>query len=108
MYIEVTGYGPALVLIHGWAMHSGVFAPLVEQLRPHHTLYLVDLPGHGYNHTTPTPLALPQVVHAIAAATSSSVVGLVTWWIIRTSRRSDPAPSTWPHHAGRYPMLRTA
>ncbi len=73
MYIEVTGYGPALVLIHGWAMHSGVFAPLVEQLRPHHTLYLVDLPGHGYNHTTPTPLALPQVVHAIAAATPPAV-----------------------------------
>ncbi|AAF84165.1 pimelyl-ACP methyl ester esterase [Xylella fastidiosa] len=73
MYIEVTGYGPALVLIHGWAMHSGVFAPLVEQLRAHHTLYLVDLPGHGYNHTTLTPLALPHVVHAIAAATPPAV-----------------------------------
>ncbi|AXI83152.1 pimeloyl-ACP methyl ester esterase BioH [Xylella taiwanensis] len=73
MHIEVTGHGPALVLIHGWALHSGVFIPLVEQLADHHTLYLVDLPGHGHSHTTPTPLALPHVVRAIAAATPPAV-----------------------------------
>ncbi|HHW4683079.1 MAG TPA: pimeloyl-ACP methyl ester esterase BioH, partial [Xylella sp.] len=73
MHIEVTGHGPALVLIHGWALHSGVFAPLVEQLANHHSLYMVDLPGHGHSHTTPVPLALPHVVHAIASATPPAV-----------------------------------
>ena len=48
MHIETTGRGPALALIHGWAMHSGLFAPLVERLADRHTLHLVDLPGHGH------------------------------------------------------------
>ena len=29
---DVTGQGPALVLLHGWAMHAGIFGPLVERL----------------------------------------------------------------------------
>ena len=32
MHIHVTGSGPALVLIHGWALHGGIFAPLVEAI----------------------------------------------------------------------------
>ena len=34
-------------LIHGWAMHGGIFAPLVDALAAHWRLHLVDLPGHG-------------------------------------------------------------
>ena len=47
MNIETLGSGPPLVLIHGWAMHGGIFAPLSERLAQQHTLHLVDLPGHG-------------------------------------------------------------
>src|SRR3546814_1101663 len=45
LYIEETGEGPPLVLLHGWAMHGGVFALLVERLRERYRLYVVDLPG---------------------------------------------------------------
>ena len=45
--IETIGEGPPLVLLHGWAMHGGIFAPLVRALAPHRTLHVVDLPGHG-------------------------------------------------------------
>lgn len=48
MHIETLGAGPALALIHGWAMHGGLFAPLVERLAARYTLHLVDLPGHGH------------------------------------------------------------
>ena len=48
MHIETHGAGPALALIHGWAMHGGVFAPLVAALQHRYTLHLVDLPGHGH------------------------------------------------------------
>lgn len=48
MHIDVIGTGPALGLVHGWAMHGGLFAPLIERLRAHRTLHIVDLPGHGH------------------------------------------------------------
>lgn len=47
LHVAVEGSGPPLVLLHGWAMHGGVFATLVERLRDRHTLHVVDLPGHG-------------------------------------------------------------
>jgi len=61
MYIQTAGAPagsgrPALALIHGWAMHAGLFAPLVERLGQAFTLHLVDLPGHGYAREDATPL----------------------------------------------------
>ncbi|MFA5591649.1 MAG: pimeloyl-ACP methyl ester esterase BioH [Lysobacteraceae bacterium] len=60
MHIETHGSGPALVLIHGWAMHSGLFAPLVRALDGRVALHLVDLPGHGRSRgqSLPEPDAL--------------------------------------------------
>ena len=73
MHIQTIGQGPALVLIHGWALHGGVFAPLVERLSTQFQLHLVDLPGHGHSQDDDTPLALPHLVRAIAAATPPAV-----------------------------------
>jgi pimeloyl-[acyl-carrier protein] methyl ester esterase len=67
LHVEVIGRGPPLVLLHGWAMHGGVFAPLVERLRAHHTLHVVDLPGHGYSRDSTVPLTLDACADAIAA-----------------------------------------
>ena len=47
MHIETHGAGPDLVLIHGWAMHGGIFAPLTPALAAHFRVHVVDLPGHG-------------------------------------------------------------
>lgn len=47
LHIESKGRGPDLVLLHGWGMHGGIWAPLAEKLVDHFTLHLVDLPGHG-------------------------------------------------------------
>jgi pimeloyl-[acyl-carrier protein] methyl ester esterase len=49
MHIETQGDGEDLVLVHGWAMHSGIFAPLSRELAPKFRLHLVDLPGHGFS-----------------------------------------------------------
>jgi len=73
MHIETIGQGPSLVLIHGWALHGGVFAPLVSRLSSRFQLHLVDLPGHGHSRDDDTPLALPHVVSQIAAATPPAV-----------------------------------
>lgn len=47
MHVEVHGQGPALVLIHGWAMHGGIFASLLREIVREFEVHLVDLPGHG-------------------------------------------------------------
>ncbi len=49
MILEITGAGPDLVLIHGWAMHAGIFSPLTRLLTAHFRVHLIDLPGHGKN-----------------------------------------------------------
>jgi pimeloyl-[acyl-carrier protein] methyl ester esterase len=64
--MEVTGQGPPLVLLHGWAMHSGIWGPLVANLARHHRVIAVDLPGHG--HSAPTaPCTLDAMAEAVDA-----------------------------------------
>lgn len=69
MHIEVRGSGPALVMLHGWAMHAGIFAPLSERLESHFTLHLVDLPGHGHSADSPVALELGSVAQQVIAHT---------------------------------------
>jgi len=47
LHIETSGQGPDLVLLHGWAMHSGIWGSVRDALAQHFRLHLVDLPGHG-------------------------------------------------------------
>jgi pimeloyl-[acyl-carrier protein] methyl ester esterase len=49
MHVESVGSGPDLILIHGWAMHGGIFAPLTPLLAERFRVHVVDLPGHGYS-----------------------------------------------------------
>lgn len=65
LHVEVAGNGPPLVMLHGWAMHGGVFEPLRARLQAQRTLYLVDLPGHGASRDSTLPLALEPVVDAL-------------------------------------------
>ena len=52
IYIETTGAGPNLVLLHGWGMNSAVWQPIIKRLGKHFTLHLVDLPGMGLSRPT--------------------------------------------------------
>lgn len=72
MHIESHGDGPSIALVHGWAMHGGLFMPLVERLRERYTLHLVDLPGHGRSRDSDMPLdpaaLAPVLVDAVPDA----------------------------------------
>ena len=65
LHVDIAGSGPPLVLLHGWAMHGGVFAPLVRRLRDRWTLHVVDLPGHGRNRDCGVPLQPEACVAAL-------------------------------------------
>ena len=97
LHVEVVGRGPPLVLLHGWAMHGGVFAPLVERLRERCTLHLVDLPGHGRSRDCGVPLALDACTDAIVAQVPAapwcgwSLGGLFALHAAATRPRQVPA-----------------
>ncbi len=74
LYIETRGRGDAhIVLLHGWAMSSAVFAPLVERLESRCTLHLIDLPGHGRSRDCMIPMTLDACARAVARATPPSL-----------------------------------
>lgn len=75
MFIETRGAGPALALVHGWAMHGGLFAPLTERLADRYTLHLVDLPGHGHARADATALR-PEALAADLVARVPDAVWL--------------------------------
>ena len=62
LHVDSAGGGPPLVLLHGWALHGGLFAPLVPALARRHRVHVVDLPGHGHS-----PAVAPFTLDAIVA-----------------------------------------
>ena len=72
MYIDVHGSGPDIVLIHGWAMHGGIFAPLTSLLAAHFRVHVVDLPGHGFSREE-THFDAADCARSIAMATPRAI-----------------------------------
>lgn len=68
LHISVSGNGPNLILLHGWAMHSGIFAPLLPGLNRRFRVHCVDLPGHGQSLHSPLALDFEPVWADIASA----------------------------------------
>ena len=67
MRIDTEGDGADLVMIHGWAMHAGIFAPLTRALAASFRLHLVDLPGHGFSREDDGSLDPAKCARRIAA-----------------------------------------
>lgn len=47
LYIESLGDGPAVMLVHGWGLHGGVWRDLAARLARSFRVLIPDLPGHG-------------------------------------------------------------
>jgi pimeloyl-[acyl-carrier protein] methyl ester esterase len=93
MHIETQGEGPDLVLIHGWAMHGGIFAPLTDLLVAHFRVHLVDLPGHGYSRDE-TQFEIGDCARTIAAATPRALwVGWSLGGLVAMCAALDQSPS---------------
>lgn len=74
LFIDTRGHGRTqIVLLHGWAMHGGVLAPLVAALENHCTLHVVDLPGHGRSRGAAIPLTAIDCARAIAGRTPPAI-----------------------------------
>lgn len=67
MYVEVSGTGSDLVLLHGWSMNRHVWRPVLPLLEAHFTCHCVDLPGHGQSDWQPDELAMSGVLEQLCA-----------------------------------------
>ncbi len=47
LYYEAHGHGPAVVLVHGWGSHGGIWSDIARELAAHARVIVPDLPGHG-------------------------------------------------------------
>ncbi len=65
LHVESVGQGPALVLIHGWGLHGGIWSDLWPRLSRQQRVICPDLPGHGASPRT-ADLDLQKLVEAVA------------------------------------------
>ncbi|MEZ5542261.1 MAG: pimeloyl-ACP methyl ester esterase BioH [Pseudomonadota bacterium] len=68
LHSETSGQGPALVLLHGWGLHSGVWDGLVPLLEPDFRVTRIDLPGHGHSAWSGEQSLDEMVASVLAAA----------------------------------------
>ena len=67
LYWHTCGEGKTdLVLLHGWGLNAEVWRPVIDPLRAHFRLHLVDLPGYGRSQGF-SALSLDQMVATLFA-----------------------------------------
>jgi pimeloyl-ACP methyl ester carboxylesterase len=67
LQVEITGAGAPLVLIHGIATDSNIWAAVLPELARERTVVAVDLPGFGRSKPVGEGFELPEVAAAILA-----------------------------------------
>jgi pimeloyl-[acyl-carrier protein] methyl ester esterase len=73
LHVERGGTGRDLVLLHGWALHSGVWNEAMPALHQRFRVHAVDLPGHGLSRGA-CPGTLDAAACEIADATPAGAV----------------------------------
>ena len=97
VHVDIRGTGPDLVLLHGWALHGGMWGPWVDELAQRARVHLVDLPGHGRSAWPAGATTLRDLARAVspqvpqgAAVLGWSLGGMVALELAR-SRPGDLA-----------------
>ncbi len=79
LHVESAGDGPPLVLLHGFAMHGGLFAPIVHAFTRRHRVHVVDLPGHGFSGEVQAT-SLESVADAVVCALGLREPAAILGW----------------------------
>ncbi len=75
---EIYGQGKPIVLIHGWAMHTGIWRKFAKQLAQNYQVICLDLPGHGQSETV-RPYTLEKITKALIEVIPSEPVCVLGW-----------------------------
>ncbi len=78
LYKEVYGQGEPVIMLHGWAMHTGVWRTFAKALATNRQVVCLDLPGHGLSANV-RPYTLESIVDAVCAELPEHACVLVGW-----------------------------
>lgn len=78
LHSETFGQGQPVVLVHGWAMHSGIWRDFAGALARHYQVTCIDLPGHGRSEKI-TPFTLEQISTALVNASPEQPCCWLGW-----------------------------
>jgi pimeloyl-ACP methyl ester carboxylesterase len=67
MYYEVSGEGDPLVVLHGAYMNIPTMGEIIPMLAETHTVYAVELQGHGRTTDIDRPITYPNLADDVAA-----------------------------------------
>jgi len=67
IHLETFGNGKPIVLVHGWAMHTGIWREFARQLSQNYRVTCIDLPGHGRSEAI-EPFTLERISDELVAA----------------------------------------
>lgn len=67
MHRQTFGEGKPIALVHGWAMHGGIWRTFAEKLAERYRVTCIDLPGHGLSQPI-SPFSLKEISTALSAA----------------------------------------
>ena len=77
LHVESQGSGSPLLLLHGWGMHSGMWAQVAGELSKSHRVHSVDLPGYAGSNAC-TPYDLDTLVQQLSAQFNEAMT-VVGW-----------------------------
>ncbi len=78
IHTETFGQGKPIILVHGWAMHSGIWRAFAKELAKHYQVTLLDLPGHGRSGAM-SPFTLETVSKALVDAVPNEPCCWLGW-----------------------------
>ncbi|OAB60640.1 hypothetical protein AY599_09310 [Leptolyngbya valderiana BDU 20041] len=73
LIVDRQGQGPSLALVHGWAMHSGLFERLTRALGGC-DVRRIDLPGHGRNRDRAWPEDSSDLIDQLGEDSANGVL----------------------------------
>lgn len=78
LHKEVYGKGQPVVMLHGWAMHTGVWREFAQAIAKSRQVICLDLPGHGLSSSI-SPYDLEGLVDAIVSELPEQACSLIGW-----------------------------
>lgn len=76
IHLETFGAGKPIVLVHGWAMHTGIWREFALQLAKNYRVTCIDLPGHG-----PSEAIEPFTLERISAELVNAIPEQSCCWL---------------------------